>query len=53
MGASAAGNLDIVKILVDSGADINYKSKAGETASDIAKRKSHLEVYEFLSNISK
>ena len=53
MGASAAGNLDIAKILVDVGADINYKSKTGETASDIAKKKGNLDIYDFLNSISK
>lgn len=36
MIASCKGNLEIVKLLVDNGADINIKNNNGKTALDLA-----------------
>ena len=46
--ASFQGNLAIVKILVQHGANINKINNFGETALDLAEKKSHTEVAAFL-----
>jgi ankyrin repeat protein len=44
MFASLGGHLDMVKILLDSGADIHAKSTLGFTAIDIAKDENYKEI---------
>jgi ankyrin repeat protein len=46
--AAQLGRREIVEILVRGGADINSKSTAGETASDLAIANQYREIAEFL-----
>lgn len=48
MHAARAGNLEIVKLLVEAGADINLRDEEGGTALSIAGEEGNLEVYEYL-----
>lgn len=50
MFASAEGNNDVVKILLEHGADINLKDKDGETALDFAQNNGHTEVATLIDN---
>ena len=45
---SKKGYLEIVKLLIDSGADINVKDKKGRTALRYAVKNGHLEVVKYL-----
>jgi ankyrin repeat protein len=47
--AAQMGQREIVEILVRGGADINSKSTAGETASDLALANQHREIAVFLN----
>jgi len=46
--AANHGHLEIVKLLLDAGADINRKSKSGETALHLAVVKNHIDVVKCL-----
>lgn len=46
--ASKTGELEIVKILVKNGADLNYKDINGQTAIDHARENNHIEIVTFL-----
>lgn len=46
--ASSLGNIEIVKLLLDWGADLNAKTKEEKTALQIAKSKGHEAVAELL-----
>lgn len=46
--ASSQGNLELVKIILDAGADINQKDNLGITALHSSIRKKHEDVYKFL-----
>ena len=48
MAASHEGHIDIVKLLLDKGADVNAKSKDGDTALKAASVKGHTEIVELL-----
>ena len=39
MSAASMANLDSVKLLVESGADVNVRNKHGETALSVAKQR--------------
>jgi ankyrin repeat protein len=45
------GNLDISKLLIENGANIDVKSKLGETALDIASKHSYTDIVKLLKNI--
>lgn len=45
---AAGGNLSLVKILIQNGADINRKNLLGETPLDLAEKNKHKEVADFL-----
>jgi len=47
MGASKNGKLEVVKYLIDKGADINIKDNYGDTALDFASRNGHLEIAKY------
>jgi ankyrin repeat protein len=47
--AAQMGQREIVEILVKGGADINSKSTAGETASDLAIANQHRGIVDFLN----
>ncbi|PCI09756.1 MAG: hypothetical protein COB73_04925, partial [Flavobacteriaceae bacterium] len=46
--ASIDGDLEIVKFLVEQGANINYQNNYGWTALISASRNGHLEIVKFL-----
>ncbi|KAJ4221125.1 hypothetical protein NW759_007194 [Fusarium solani] len=48
MMAAERGNMDILRVLVDAGADIGGQNKNGETALDLAQQKNKKQVVEFL-----
>ena len=48
MGTSFEGHLDIAKLLLDKGADVNAKSKDGDTALMAASEKGHTKIVELL-----
>ena len=48
MGASKKGHLEIVKCLVEHGADVNTSDGNGITPLVIASRNGHTEIAEFL-----
>ena len=47
---SEFGHRDVVKVLLDAGADVNQKDQDGETALATAKRKNHAEIVQLLKN---
>ncbi len=51
MHAAAEGNLDVVKILIDYGADPTLKDVDGDTAESFARQKGHTEVVEYLKSL--
>ena len=48
MWASLGDNVNVVKWLLEKGADINAKNKDGETASMMASKKGHQDVVNLL-----
>ena len=48
MLASSEGHLEIVKLLIEKGADVNVKNEDGKTALTLASRYGHLEVVKYL-----
>jgi len=50
MIAASTGNLDLVKLLVEKGANINIKDKAGQTANSYASLSEKGEVTRYLSS---
>jgi ankyrin repeat protein len=50
--ASKTGELEIVKILVEHGADLHYKDINGQTAIDHARENNHTEIMTFLEKIT-
>ena len=48
MAAEWEKNIDIVRLLIDKGADVNAKAKNGDTALKLAKTKGHTRIVEFL-----
>lgn len=46
--AAGEGHLDAVKILIEAGADVNYKSTDGLSAEEIARKKGHTAVAEYI-----
>ena len=40
--------MSVVQFLVEKGANVNVKSKSGETPLGVARRKSHSDIVEFL-----
>ncbi|MGB0564208.1 MAG: ankyrin repeat domain-containing protein [Spirulinaceae cyanobacterium] len=53
MEAVITSNLDCVKILVEAGADINDKTRFGETAISMAQELEDQEIYEYLIQVAK
>jgi ankyrin repeat protein len=51
--AAHRGNLKLVRLLVESGAEINLKMDNGDTAISIAENDGHKEVKVYLESISK
>jgi ankyrin repeat protein len=51
--AAYNGHLEMVKQLVDKGADLSVKNKGGCTVKDIAKQKKHNKIIEYLENKEK
>ena len=49
MFAANEGKLDIVKLLIDAGADIDYVSPMGATANSLAKANNHNDIIAVLS----
>jgi len=50
MNAAAEGQMEVVQILLEYGADKNLKDIDGDTAESFALQKKHLEVFNFLKN---
>ncbi|RDH41593.1 ankyrin repeat domain-containing protein [Zooshikella ganghwensis] len=50
LAASFIGRLEIVKLLVNQGANIQAKSVVGDTALIIAQRQGHDEIVEYLKS---
>ena len=48
--ASRNGHLEIVKLLLESGANVNKKDKNGQTALDLVSSRNKLEVVNLLKN---
>jgi ankyrin repeat protein len=48
MGAAKKGHIDIVKVLIASGADLNAKDNYGNTALKLAANAGHIEIVELL-----
>ncbi|KAI8711648.1 Helo-like-N domain-containing protein [Fusarium sp. LHS14.1] len=48
MMAAERGNMDILQVLVDAGADVEGQNKIGETALDLAQQKNKRQVVELL-----
>jgi ankyrin repeat protein len=46
-------DLELAKVLVKKGADLNAKTKDGQTALDLAKKKNSTEVLAFLGSLAK
>jgi ankyrin repeat protein len=53
MRAAAQGNLEAVKKLVLSGADIYFKDHQGDTALSLAAGSGYLDILEYLSSLKK
>ncbi|CAL7963858.1 hypothetical protein GAMM_60070 [Gammaproteobacteria bacterium] len=51
MFAASNGNLEIVKALLDKGADRNLTTKLGNTALDIARSNNQLEIVKELEKV--
>jgi len=51
MHAAAEGNLDIVKILLEFGADMELKDVDGDTAESFARQKGHTAVADYLKSM--
>ncbi|KAI8651375.1 Helo-like-N domain-containing protein [Fusarium keratoplasticum] len=50
MMAAERGNMDILRVLVDAGADVGGQNKKGETAMDLAQQMKKKQAVEFLQN---
>ena len=50
MNASYNGHLEIVKFLIENGADINIKNNDGKTALDFAEENDYKNIIELLKN---
>jgi ankyrin repeat protein len=50
MWASQLGNKEVVKLLIQKGADVNAKNKYGETALRLAFYYGHKEIVELLKS---
>ena len=50
MWASQGGHIDIVKLLIESGANMNIKDKYGETALIIAYKHDRQKIVDLLKN---
>jgi ankyrin repeat protein len=48
MAACQEGHLDIVKLLIEKGADVKAKDNSGSTALMIASKNGHTQIVEFL-----
>ena len=48
MYAAEKGHIEIVKLLLDHGADINAKDKDGKTALDLARENNKEKIVEYL-----
>ena len=48
--ATKNGNFDVVKILLDNGADIDAKDDEGKTALDWSKEKGNNDIFNILSS---
>ncbi len=51
MLASENGYLEVVKYLVENGADINIKDDTDKTALDVAKKEKETEIIEYLESL--
>ena len=52
MWASKNGHLDIVKKMIELGADVHLTNASGETAEDIAIKAKKIDVAEYLASLS-
>ena len=50
MSAATSGRVDVVKVLIEKGADVNAKSSTGDTALIRATRYGHPDVVNILRN---
>ena len=50
--AAANGHLEVVKYLVEKGADVKRANENGLTAEEWARQKGHLDVVEYLRHLS-
>ena len=48
MSAAERNRLEVAKLLVDAGADVNYRAPEGQTALFIARQYRHIEMAQFL-----
>ncbi len=51
MFASEYGHLEVVKYLIEKGADINVKNNEGNTSLDIAREADFIEVVAYLESL--
>ena len=49
MLAASSVNTEIVKLLLDKGADVNLKNKNNETAKIVAEKRGHTEIARLLN----
>lgn len=49
MKAAKEGEIKMVKLLLDSGADVKAKNKKGKTALDIARAKGNMEIVKLIT----
>ena len=52
MVASSKGYMDMVKMLLEEGAEIEAKNNDGQTALDLAEKNGHTKVVDFLRKVA-
>ena len=52
MAAVCGGNLEVVKVIVDAGADVNYVQEAGDYALALAASSGHQDIFDYLAPLT-